>query len=75
MGSDVSINTGPYCKARQRLPETMVRELVTKVGKSSARCAPSGWKAYGRQLKAFDGTTVKAADTAENQAAFPQHKN
>jgi hypothetical protein len=74
-GGDVSTNTGPYCKARQRLPEKMVRELVTKVGQSSAGCAPSGWKVYGRQLKAFDGTTVKAADTAASQSAFPQHKN
>jgi hypothetical protein len=74
-GGNVSTNTGPYCKARQRLPEKIVRELVTKVGQSSVKCAPLGWKVYGRQLKAFDGTTIKAADTAENQAVFPQHKN
>ncbi|HEV3250894.1 MAG TPA: IS4 family transposase, partial [Puia sp.] len=74
-GGDISTNTGPYCKARQRLSETMVRELVTTVGQSSTRGAPRSWKAYGRQLKAFDGTTVKATDTAKNQSAFPQHKN
>lgn len=71
----VSSNTGPYCKARQRLPESIVKSLVKEVSKSSENRALSGWKPYGRTLKAFDGTTVKMADTQANQAAYPQHGN
>ena len=71
----VSENTGPYSKARKRLPENTVKELVKEVGKSPAKNAPKGWKPYGRELKSFDGTTVKMADTKMNQKSFPQHKN
>jgi hypothetical protein len=71
----VSPNTGPYCKARQRLPEEVVHELVKEVGKEPIKKAPLKWKPYGRDLKVFDGSTAKTADTKENQKAFPQHKN
>ena len=70
-----SSNTGPYCKARKRLPEAAVRELVKEVGKSSAKKACHRWKPYGRELKVFDGSTAKMSDTQENQKAFPQHSN
>jgi hypothetical protein len=71
----VSQNTGPYCKARKRLPEGTVRVLVKEVGTAAIKQAPQGWKAYGRDLKAFDGSCVKMADTKANQKSFPQHKN
>lgn len=70
-----SSNTGPYCKARKRLPEKMVRGLVQEVGRESAKKALTGWKPYGRELKTFDGSTVKMSDTKANQEKFPQHKN
>ena len=68
----VSINTGPYCKARKRLPEPTVHELVKEVGKSSAKKAIPSWKAFGRELKAVDGSTVVMPDTKDNQEVFPQ---
>lgn len=71
----VSTNTGPYCKARQRLPETAVHELVQVTGKLATEKVPSRWQPYGRELKVFDGSTCKMPDTKENQMAFPQHKN
>ena len=71
----VSTNTGPYCKARQRLPEETVHELVKEIGSAPIKSAPSKWKPYGRDLKVFDGSTGKMADTKANQKAFPQHKN
>ena len=71
----VSINTGPYCKARMRLPENTVHELVKETGKMASKAALQGWKVYGRELKVFDGSTAKMADTPENQRVFPQHKN
>ncbi len=73
--NEISTNTGPYVKARQRLPEETIRELVKESGGSQLASAPLQWKPYGRELKSFDGTTVIMADTEENQAVFPQHKN
>ena len=71
----VSTSTGPYCKARKRLPEEAVKGLVKEVGKSSVQCSQPNWKPYGRELKVFDGSTVKMADTKANQKIFPQHGN
>lgn len=71
----VSTNTGPYCKARQRLPESTIQSLVNAVGQSVAKQARDNWKVYGRELKGVDGSTVTMADTPENQRTFPQHSN
>lgn len=71
----VSTNTGPYCKARKRLPEETVHKLVKEIGNAPIKHAPSKWKPFGRNLKVFDGSTGKMADTKANQKAFPQHKN
>jgi len=70
----ISTNTGPYCKARKRLPEHAVSELVKEVGKSAIKNAPIGWKAFGRPLKGVDGSSVIMPDTKENQEIFPQQK-
>jgi len=74
-GKSISTSTGPYCKARKRLPEEAVKELVQEVGKSASKCAQPRWKPYGRELKVFDGSTIKMADTKSNQKVFPQHSN
>src|SRR5438034_11426228 len=52
----ISSNTGPYCKARNRLPEEAVKALVKETGVSATKNLPQGWKPYGRELKVFDGT-------------------
>lgn len=70
-----SSNTGPYCKARQRLPEEMIKELVKEVGQIRIEKIPSGWKIYGREPKLIDGSIISMPDTEENQAVFPQHGN
>jgi len=72
---EVSSNTGPYCKARNRLPEPAVHELVQEIGKSASKKALNVWKPYGRELKVFDGSTLLMPDTKENQTAYPQHSN
>lgn len=70
-----SANTGPYCKARQRLPETMVNSLVKETGSMAEQSAKQGWRWHGRCVKLVDGTTLTMPDTKENQSAFPQHNN
>jgi hypothetical protein len=70
-----SSNTGPYCKARERLPEVMIKELVKEVGQSASQKAAKGWKVYGREIKLVDGSTLLMSDTAANQEEYPQHGN
>jgi len=70
-----SNNTGPYCKARKRLPESAVKSLVKTTGKMAMKQAQSDWKIYGRQAKIVDGTMSLMPDTEENQKQFPQHGN
>jgi len=67
-----SPETGSYCKARQRLPETVVARLSRETGQRLHADANPAWRWKGRRVKLVDGTTVSMPDTLENQAAFPQ---
>ncbi|MDZ7652887.1 MAG: IS4 family transposase [Burkholderiaceae bacterium] len=67
-----SLNTGPYCKARQRLPLGLIRRLAVEAGQRLEQAMPVAWKWRGRSVKLMDGTTVSMADSAVNQAAYPQ---
>ena len=70
-----SSNTGPYCKARKRLPESMITELVEKTGAEMESICPQQWKWKGRNVNVVDGTTILMPETLANQAAYPKHKN
>ena len=65
-------NTGGYCKARARLPLTMVSTLAIQTGEIVAEGAASWWHWRGRQVRLVDGATVTLPDTEENQAEYPQ---
>ena len=67
-----STNTGGYCKARARLPVTMVSTLVRQSGELMADGAASWWHWRGRPVRLVDGATVALPDTAQNQAVYPQ---
>lgn len=67
-----SIRTGAYCRARMRLPLSMVQALTRHSGEQLAQHAPQGWRWRGRSVKLLDGTGVSMPDTPENQVAFPQ---
>ena len=64
--------TGPYCKARARLPESLFVRLMRETGASLHQAALADWRWLGRRVKLVDGTTVTMPDTEENQAAYPQ---
>lgn len=70
--SSCSLNTGPYCKARQRLPAELPRTLAEELAQGMESTAPGGWRWHGRPVKLFDATTVSMPDTPSNQAAYPQ---
>jgi len=73
----ISVNTGPYCKARQRLPLEPLHELVQRSGTACDRQwpTPAGlWLGLWR-VKLVDGTTMLLQDTEDNQKAYPQPKH
>ena len=70
--SSCSTATGAYCKARQRLPLTMVRSLLQHTGNWLMGEASAAWRWQGRAVKLVDGTTITMADTADNQWCYPQ---
>jgi hypothetical protein len=70
-----SPDTGGYCKARQRLPETLLPRLVRDTADGLQEGAPEAWLFHGRKVTLVDGSTLSMPDTAENQAEYPQHGN
>ena len=70
--SSVSCSTGGYCRARQRLPLSMISELVCRTGELINSQISDQWRWQGRRVYLIDGTTVTMPDTAENQSAYPQ---
>jgi hypothetical protein len=69
-----SPDTGAYCKARQRLPESLLPGLVRRTADRLGDNAPEGWLWRGRRVVIADGSCVSMPDTPENQAEYPQHR-
>lgn len=70
-----TVNTGPYSKARKRLPLKQLAEAATSVGSSLHLQTPGAWRFKMYNVVLTDGTTVLMPDTPDNQAAFPQQSN
>jgi hypothetical protein len=70
-----SAETGAYCQARKRLPESFFSDVACSVGRALDARAERGWLWKGRRVYLFDGTTVTMPDTPANQAAYPQVYN
>jgi hypothetical protein len=70
---DISSNTAAYSKARSKLPEKVISNLVRESGEQMEENLPKDWlwnKLH--HLKLVDGSTVSMPDTPENQAIYPQ---
>jgi hypothetical protein len=65
-------DTGPYCKARARLPESVPSRLMRALGHRLHDGLPEDWLWCGRRVKVVDGTTVSMPDTPANQQEYPQ---
>jgi len=67
-----STRTGAYCRARQRLPASMLSSLARHTGSLVSAQAHATWLWNGSRVRLVDGTTVTLPDTVANQAAYPQ---
>ncbi|MCI0461613.1 MAG: hypothetical protein L0Z62_32080 [Gemmataceae bacterium] len=67
--------SGAYCKARAKLPESLLRRLTLQVGTATERQALDTWRWKGRRVLLADGGELSMPDTAANQRAYPQLRN
>jgi putative transposase len=67
-----SADTGAYCTARDRLPEDACSQLARDTGRQVDEEAPASWRWLGHRVVDVDGSTTTMADTADNQAEYPQ---
>ena len=74
-GSALEPDTGPYCKARKKLPEALLARLTRESGRQLHRDCGTAPVLGGRPIKIVDGTTASMPDTPENQAQYPQPTN
>jgi hypothetical protein len=66
-----SANTGAYCKARAKLPETFLCRLTLHVGDAVEDEAPKAWRWHGRRVILVDGFECSMPDTEANQKEYP----
>jgi hypothetical protein len=69
-----SADTGNYCRARQKLPEAVLKRLALGTGNRLQAQIPADWLWFGRHVKIADGTTLSMPDTEANQKIYPQQK-
>ncbi len=75
LGNEVTeTTTGPYCRARQRLPESAVKSLLQKSGTNLDDSTSTDYQWKKRRALLIDGTTASMPDTLENQKDYPQSK-
>lgn len=69
-----SSDTNSYCRARGRLPESLLANLTREIGRELDRLALPEWLCNERHVKIVDGSTATMADTLANQEAYPQSR-
>ena len=69
---EISADTSNYCKARKRLPLSLIVRLVRKLGELLEGKARGDWLWNGRDVHIVDGSSVSMPDTLANQRAYPQ---
>src|SRR4051794_9264136 len=70
--SPCSAETGAYCQARKRLPESFFADVARQTGRALDAQADPQWLWKRRRVYIYDGSSVSMPDTPANQAAYPQ---
>jgi Transposase DDE domain len=72
---ECSPDTGGYCKARRRLPDSLLPRLTRESADRIEKHELRDWLFHGRRVVIVDGSTVSMPDTPANQRDYPQHSN
>jgi len=67
-------DTGNYCRARAKLPTSVLCRLTLHVAVALEKEALDSWLWHGRHVFLADGFTASMPDTEDNQKAYPQPK-
>jgi Transposase DDE domain len=67
-----SAHTGAYCKARAKLPRTLLRRAACTLAAEVEDQASASWRWQQRRVILVDGSSTQLPDTEANQAAYPQ---
>jgi putative transposase len=70
--SACSQDTAAYCRARAKLPATVLQRLALEAAHNLEGQVPKDWLWHGKHVVLVDGTTLTMPDTPANQEAFPQ---
>lgn len=74
-GHSIGNGDSAYVRARQKLPPSLLLDLLKETGSACLGEVPEQWQTFGRALKGFDGTTLTMQDSADNRRHFPKHSN
>ena len=67
-----SAETGAYCQARKRLPESFFSDVARRTGRALETNIDPRWLWKRRRVYVYDGSAVSMPDTPENQRDYPQ---
>jgi hypothetical protein len=67
-----SAQTGAYCQARKRLPESFFADAARQAGRALEADVDPRWLWKRRRVYVYDGSSVTMPDTEANQAEYPQ---
>ncbi len=68
----LSEDDSPYCQGRRRLPRDTFQRALQGSAQAAEQRAPQQWRFHQKEVLVVDGTMSSAADTPQNQRAFPQ---
>jgi putative transposase len=66
------VDSGDYCRARQKLNAGVVRLIACHLADALTAASPEHWLWRGKCVKLVDGFTFTMPDTPANQRVFPQ---
>jgi hypothetical protein len=67
-----SAETGAYCQARKRLPESFFADVARHTGRALDAQVQPQWLWKRRRVYIYDGSSVSMPDTPKNQRDYPQ---
>lgn len=70
-----SENTAGYCKARQRLPLTLLQEALAHTASAIREWSGAAGQWRGHTVHLLDGSTLRARPTPELEAHYGHHTN